>query len=159
MDCHTGDHHYIESGLDNIHLEGIEHWQCKCGETAVGIPAIPKLHSLIGEHLILKKDMLTGKEIRFLRKNMGYKAKRLAGLLGVDKATVSRWENNKRPPDPTTERLIRLLYAFSKALPQKTISKIVDGFPQISRKQEPASLFKIPSWRKDQKGSQGSCAK
>ncbi|MFP4381979.1 MAG: type II TA system antitoxin MqsA family protein, partial [Candidatus Sumerlaeia bacterium] len=102
--CKKGDlisnreeYHYTESGLDNIYLENIEVSRCSaCHEEIVSIPAMPELNSLIGLILIKKKSPLNGKEIRYLRKNIGLKANEVAELMGVDTSTFSRWESGKQ---------------------------------------------------------------
>jgi len=57
--------------------------------------------------------------MRFLRKNMGMKAIELAKFLGVDKATVSRWENEKDKHSDIIDRYIRLLYATRMNMPDE----------------------------------------
>ena len=75
------------------------------------IPGAPELHDMIARTLLKQKNQLSGREIRFLRKHMGLKAKDFAEYLGVNNVTVSRWERGEeRPPQPT-DRLIRLFYA------------------------------------------------
>lgn len=104
-------YHYTESGLDNTVLYGINQYKCKaCGENFVSIPRIEELHLLIGRELCCKKELLTGKEIRFLRKELRIKAKEMAKALGVNPSTISRWENDKEPIGETHDRLMRSLY-------------------------------------------------
>jgi transcriptional regulator with XRE-family HTH domain len=61
--------------------------------------------------LLYKEGPLAGEEIRFFRKKMRFKAIDLAVLLGVHKVTVSRWENNKEKIGPSSDRLLRYIYA------------------------------------------------
>ncbi|MCP4346930.1 MAG: YgiT-type zinc finger protein [Desulfobacterales bacterium] len=42
MVCKRTIHHYTESGLDNVFLDGVEVCQCSCSEKIVSIPAIPE---------------------------------------------------------------------------------------------------------------------
>lgn len=111
QDTFTGDYRYLESGLDNVIIRNIEIFQCSCGEHSAFIPKIMEIHKAIAKCLIEQTRPLSGREIRFLRKNMGMKALILARFLGVDKATVSRWENDKDNHSDTVDRYIRLLYA------------------------------------------------
>ena len=55
-------------------------------------------------------------EIRFLRKNLHLKINEFAQLLGVDRVTVSRWENEHEKPSRSADRLIRLTYAVESKL-------------------------------------------
>lgn len=141
MTRRLGEHLYIESGLDNVRLSDVELWSCECGATAVGIPAVPELHTMIGQHLLRKPALLSGAEIRFLRKNMGYSSKGFAELLGIDKATVSRWENDKQAPDRPTDRLIRLVYASNKGI---ALHHLLEHFPGISGDQAASPEFCLP---------------
>jgi len=104
-------YHYTESGLDNVVLFGINQYKCKaCSETFVSIPMMEELHLLLGRELCCKKDLLTGKEVKFIRKELHMKAKEMAQALGVTASTVSRWENDKEPIGETHDRLLRSFY-------------------------------------------------
>lgn len=104
------DYRYIESGLSNVILKNIPVYKCPCGNEMPEIRAIERIHQKIAEDLFRKPALLTGEEIRFLRKEMGLKAVELANILGVSKVTVSRWENQTKPIGVVSDRLIRLLY-------------------------------------------------
>ena len=80
-----------------------------CGQE-VG-SAVPPLESLISAVAIaraLNPWKLNGSEIRFLRKAAGWRAKHVATQLGVDKSTMSRWENDKEQMGNGAERHLRL---------------------------------------------------
>ena len=53
-------------------------------------------------------------EIRFLRKNMGLTGKRLSEVMGVDNATISRWERDFQQPAKAHDHFIRLLHITEK---------------------------------------------
>jgi transcriptional regulator with XRE-family HTH domain len=87
---------YQMSGLDNVFLAGIDVRQCgKCAARVPVIPKIEQLHTAIAKYLVFKKELLSGKEIRFLRKNAGIPAKEFSTLIEVDPAHLSRVENGK----------------------------------------------------------------
>lgn len=89
-------YHYEMSGLDNVFLAGIEVGRCgKCDARVPVIPKIEQLHKAIAKYLVFKKDLLSGKEIRFLRKNAGLAAHQFAALLGLNPSHLSRVENGK----------------------------------------------------------------
>ena len=101
---------YDESGLRGVILVGIPVRKCsQCGEETVGIPRISELHRLIALTLVRKASGLTGTELRFLRKHLGYSGADLAQRLDVTPEHLSRWENNAAPLSAMAERLIRLM--------------------------------------------------
>ncbi len=141
----TGKYRYTESGLDNVYLLGVEIYKCHCGETAVSIPAIMELHKIIGTALIKKDRPLTGKEIRFLRKNIGMSAKGFAEVLGIDRSTLSRWENDNQVLSATNDRLIRLAYSNFRGIAQSEIKQLMkDKFKEIKPGKKGPAEFTIP---------------
>jgi putative zinc finger/helix-turn-helix YgiT family protein len=139
-----GIHHYKECGLNNILLEGVEMCTCSCGEKIVNIPAMPNLHNVIGLDIIKKKALLNGKEVRFLRKNMGMAAKKLAEIIGVDNATISRWESDDQRISRSNDRFIRLVYSEIKGHPTEEIKHLVEAFGEIKNKKVETPSYKIP---------------
>ncbi len=118
-------HHFLESGLDNVHLTNVEIGTCaNCGEKIVSIPHSTELMKLIGESVLLKPTNLNGAEIRFLRKNLHMKINDFAQLLGVDRVTVSRWENGHEKPSRSVDRLVRLTYAVEANIPEPTMEQL-----------------------------------
>jgi putative zinc finger/helix-turn-helix YgiT family protein len=117
---------YKESGLNNVVLENISVYRCECGEYLASIPAIIGLNSIIALNLIKKKTFLKGEEIKYLRKNAGLNAKLFAEYIGVDKSTLSRWENNKQSIDKSNDRLIRFVYANIKGVSPEEIKNLLD---------------------------------
>lgn len=110
----TRPYHYTESGLKNVLLDGIMMYYCPaCEMEFPEIPNVEGLHAKIAELLVSKSNTLTGREFRFLRKEMRMKAKDLATVLGVTPTTVSRWETGEERVGVANDRLIRSLYLFS----------------------------------------------
>jgi putative zinc finger/helix-turn-helix YgiT family protein len=104
-------YHYTESGLDNIYLDSIDLIACKtCDDESPVIPRILELHAAIGRALALQPAPLRGEDVRFLRKQLGLRAKQWAGLLKVSFQTLSRWENNEQKIGPQSDALFRLMY-------------------------------------------------
>lgn len=103
-------YHYTECGLDNVYLvNGFTPKDTPRGKT-VSIADIDGLHRAIGRHLITERKRLTGKEIRFLRHELGLSQAALAALLGSDEQTVARWEKGRNKPSRAAEAVLRLLY-------------------------------------------------
>ncbi|MEA3428750.1 MAG: helix-turn-helix domain-containing protein [Thermodesulfobacteriota bacterium] len=106
---------------------------------------VPQLNSLIGLNLIKKKSLLSGKEINFLRKNMGLTATKLSLYIGVDNATISRWENGTQNISKPHDYLLRLVYSSIKSIPAEKIKHLIEkDFKEIKPKQKKISKYKIP---------------
>jgi putative zinc finger/helix-turn-helix YgiT family protein len=102
---------YTFSGLKNVLLCGIDVRICtSCKAESPIIPAVGELHRIIADTLSRKPAPLAGEEVRFLRKNIGIPAKKLAALLGMAPETLSRVENGKTRGLPVAqEHLVRLM--------------------------------------------------
>lgn len=151
MECNQESYHYIESGLENIYLDGIDGFRCSCGEEIINIPAMPELHYLIALELIKKKSLLGNREIRFLRKNMGLTGIILSKYIGVDNATLSRWENNVQTIDKSHDRLLRLIYSNIKGISPDEIKHLIqEDFAYIKPEKIEMPVFTIPreNWSK-----------
>lgn len=103
-------HKYKECGLDNVILHGVKESRCEdCGEIYRSFGDVEKLHQLIAFHLVRKADLLTGKEVRFLRKYLGYSGSVFSKLVGYEVEHLSRIENGKAAVQETFDRLVRAL--------------------------------------------------
>ena len=101
---------YTESGLPNVVLHGVTRLECPNGHGgAVSIPRLAGLARVLARAVASGPARLGGAEIRFLRKYLGWSGVDFARTMGVDPATVSRWENDKEPMGPVAERLLRLM--------------------------------------------------
>lgn len=106
-------YHYVECGLDNVRLRnGFVVKQTPYGE-AVAIHDVEGLHLAIGVMLAEKAGKLTGKEFRFLRKELGLSQENLAGILGNTDQAIAKWEKTGKIP-LASERLLRGLYLEAK---------------------------------------------
>ena len=104
-------HDYSSCGLP-ITLMGVKVARCSsCGEHEVALPRIEELHRLIARTVIRKRGGLSGSEVRFLRKWLGWSGKDFAEVMGVTPETVSRWESGSLRIGPQAERLLRVLVA------------------------------------------------
>src|SRR5262245_6161626 len=82
---------YDASGLPGITLENVEVRRCPvCGEYEVVIPRLEELHALIASTIIQKPARLTGNEVRYLRKFLGWSGADFARMMGAQPETVSR---------------------------------------------------------------------
>jgi len=112
MALHIGQRHrYKECGLDNVYLVNIQTLKCKdCGVTEIVIPRLKLLHATLARAIALSPNVLSGTEIRFLRKQLKLKAKEFAVFLHVDASTLSRWENGDQEPGSQSDSLVRYVF-------------------------------------------------
>jgi putative zinc finger/helix-turn-helix YgiT family protein len=105
-------HPYKECGLPNVVLMGVDIRRCTfCNAVEVLLPRVTELHRVIAMAVIRKPARLSGAEVRFLRKYLGWGADDFAKYIAVDVATISRWENEKEPIGTSSDRVLRLLVA------------------------------------------------
>lgn len=114
-----GAYHYTECGLDNVFIEGMNVVSDHAGEDTLQIHAIGLLHSVIAEGIVMLPSKMSGKELRFLRTEMGLTQEKLADVLKVTLLTISRWEREETPIKDTAEMLIRLMAVEHLELPVK----------------------------------------
>jgi putative zinc finger/helix-turn-helix YgiT family protein len=100
---------YKLSGLPNVFLKGVLQGTCpQCGAVSVSIPRPQQLSRVIRDVLIKKSGMLTGAEIRYLRKSIGFDQQQMADMLKVSRETISRMESDSVEPSDKMDLTIRL---------------------------------------------------
>jgi putative zinc finger/helix-turn-helix YgiT family protein len=129
---------YAESGLPNVVLVGIEVRRCpKCGEEAISIPRIEELHKTLAMALIHERARLASYEIRFLRKWLGLSGVDFARRMGVNQATVSRWESTEKPQPmgPIADRLLRMLVVHGQPIAEypDLLAELDDTLEHVDR--------------------------
>lgn len=102
---------YPDCGLDDVYLlNGYEVTKTSHG-TGLAVNDTDGLRAAIARSLATRKKILSGKEVRFLRKEMDLTQSELGRLVGLDAQSVARWEKEqvcakKRP----AELLLRVIY-------------------------------------------------
>ena len=103
-------YHFVGSGLPNVYLVGVEYEvDRETQEQRASIPRLPDLLTWIAVSLLSKEALLTGDELRFLRKRVGKSSKDFAHLLDVSSEQYSRMENGAVRITPSNDKLARLL--------------------------------------------------
>jgi len=126
------DYNYAEVGLKNVYLKGVEILRCEeCGEEAVRIPRLNDLMRAIATAVVFRPGRLSGEEVRFLRKHLGMSAERFGEVLGVDKTTISKWENDVDPIGPQSDRLIRITALALGDGMQGKVKQLLDALAEI----------------------------
>lgn len=101
------DFHYTMCGLDNIYLtNGYKIEETEYGQGVV-IQDIDGLHKAICRTLINKENRLTGKEFRFLRKEIHLSQHAISKIIGMDEQTVARIEKEETKATVPYEATIR----------------------------------------------------
>lgn len=118
---------YTECGLDNVIVDGVQFVSDDDGEQVVCIPNINELHKAIAQGILLQKSSMSGRELRFLRTEMGMTQAEVAVLVHREPLAVSRWERSECPLDNNAEALIRL-YAIEALKLDKPAVKDVIGW-------------------------------
>ena len=109
----AGHYHFVESGLANVHLLNVGLEKCRsCGEEILSISNPNGLMDAIAEAVILKPGLLTGAEIRFLRKRLHLRIVDFAHMLGIERGSLSRIENGKSRHSGSIDRLVRSIHAL-----------------------------------------------
>lgn len=102
-------YHYTECGLDTVWIGGIQMLTDDDGDEVLTIHNINGLHRVIAEGIIGRDGAMDGKELRFLRTEMGLTQAELGKILQKEALTVGRWERGETPLDPNAETIIRLV--------------------------------------------------
>lgn len=124
--------------LPDTWLVGVEVYRCpSCGEEETVIPRIEELGRVLTWAVASRPGRLTGDEIRFLRKHLGWSGADFARSFSVDPATVSRWEAGKQQMDLRAEQLLRT--AATRLEPVKDHGEFV-VFLQKATQERPADL-------------------
>jgi DNA-binding transcriptional regulator YiaG len=126
-------HHYTESGLQNVFIEGLEIAIDDEGDEVVTIPAINELHRVIAYGIVSHKHGISGDELRFLRSEMGYTQNELAVLVHHDKQSIGRWERGEYEIDSSAEAIVRRLAI------EKLSLNIDSGIDELSRHSVPSA--------------------
>lgn len=114
----TGRWHYVECGLDNVFVNGIEIRTCSgCGKQSAVIPAVLQLHAVIAQALVLQPQRLRGAELKFLRQYLGLSREDLAQTMGTTTDEVTAWEREGNL-SVHLERFLRLLAIAGKPADQ-----------------------------------------
>jgi DNA-binding transcriptional regulator YiaG len=120
---------YTACGLDGIFLLNGFNIKSRGGQEFVQILDCETLHREIARHLVLTRKVLSGKEIRFIRVQMGHTQRELADSLGLTSQTVARWEKDQVPIPGAADRLLRILFMVS-LLDGEELHKLVSGLSE-----------------------------
>jgi DNA-binding transcriptional regulator YiaG len=98
---------YTDCGLDNVFIDGMDPCIDHGGDEVYSIPNPRGLHKAIAAGIVEHPKGMSGKELRFLRTEMGMTQTDLAKLVHRDAQTVARWEKGTTEIDSAVEALVR----------------------------------------------------
>lgn len=119
---------YTESGLDNVIIEGIDFLVDDAGEECISIPNVNGLHRAIAHGIVRKHSGMTGRELRFLRSEMGMTQAQLAAMVHREPLAISRWERGEHDIDSNAEALIRIAATERLRLPHDATVEEIAGW-------------------------------
>lgn len=100
---------YTECGLDNVYVHGLSPIIDDEGEEVFRINNINGLHKAIASSIAMQSAALSGKQLRFLRTEMGLTQAELGKMVHKEQLTVGRWEREETPIDTNADTIIRLV--------------------------------------------------
>ncbi len=135
--------HYTSCGLDNIYLK--DGYVISKDEEHYAIERLEELHDCIARTLIEGKHDLSGRELRFLRKELYLTQSQVAKMMGVDVQSVARWEKGKSK-NTIADRFVRTLY-LSMKYPQENqkIQMLLNSISDLDIKEHNQWLFEQDS--------------
>ena len=122
-----GSYHYTESGLDNVFLMNVPGLKCEECKTVLPDVRYPlQLHQVVADALVAKPFLLTGREIRFLRTQLGYSQANFAENIHRHPSVLNRVEREKEAVSEDLDRVVRMMYLKEKATPKRVYDAIDD---------------------------------
>lgn len=100
---------FAESGLDGLYLRNWPSLVCPKCEISCPVMSL-EISGIVGNCLLGKPIRFSGDEILFFRKDLGLKGIDFAEALGVERETVSKWENDSEQIDHKSDFAIRMMY-------------------------------------------------
>lgn len=119
-------YHYRLSGLDNVHLKGgVTEYICpKCGAKSVSIKNVNGLHKVIAGSIATTKRRLGGKELRFLREQIGFSAEELAKVVEYSEDHIRKIESDAHTPKATYEMFLRMAVLREMQAPEYDLREL-----------------------------------
>jgi DNA-binding transcriptional regulator YiaG len=134
------------SGLDDIWLASGYELDTIDDELVITVRDLDGLIEAIGRSLVERKKLLTGKEIRFLRNQMGFSQSKLAKLVGCDTQQIARYEKGQSKMHGAVDRILRMLYREHLEDPT-SIQEFLEGVDEMDGRMADKQVFADTSGR------------
>jgi len=141
--------HYTACGLDDVYLlNGYEIHKTDYGQ-GISVKHADDLHLEIGLALVKSKKGLTGKELRYLRKQMDITQSELGRLVGMSAQQVARWEKGISEIPGPADRLLRMLFAEYADKGDVEVRELLEFLDTLDDIGSPQHLFETTDdgWR------------
>ena len=125
------EYRYTECGLDNVIIDGLDPIVDDDGDIVHSIPRIAGLHRVIARVIVDHAKGISGKELRFLRTELGMTQAELAKMVHREHLTVGRWEHasakrrstyarsiSRSPEIPEPSLGVMTMYSFGACAPE-----------------------------------------
>jgi putative transcriptional regulator len=145
----TKPYHYTQCGLDDVYLmNGYVPHDTPYG-MGVSVQNVEQLHQAIADHLVNHRALLSGREIRFLRKQMDITQAELGTLLRCNQQTIARWEKGQTEINGAADAMIKLLY-LSARLGSVDAAKIIKELAELDDTPSGKQVYEetADGWRK-----------
>ena len=125
-------HRYAECGISNLVLKRVLVAECpQCGNTEFILPGLGPLHRAIARALVTSPGLLTGEQLRFLRKHAGLNAADFSSYLHITPTILQKWESGEENMSVETDGLIRLLIAILDSDIEASAHDVVEHLPRV----------------------------
>lgn len=103
---------------EKVAVRGIPHLHCpKCREVMLDVHEAWMLSDRAISEYRARHGLMSGLEIRMLRRRLGLTQAALARLLRLGGSTISRWESGRNVQSAALDILLRLIRDLPEALP------------------------------------------
>lgn len=127
----TEDHSLLS--LPEATMRDLTVYPCSgCGDSVVTIPDPDGMNRAVVRQIAKRPGRMTGGEIRFIRKAMGYDVHTFATALGVTTAQIKLYESDRARVGPTVDRLIRVLAVVFSSPKGEDTDPIQDDIVEIA---------------------------
>lgn len=116
--------HYTQCGLDDVYLLSGFELSEHDGEPWFSIKNMDGLHKAIALVLVRERATFSGKDVRFLRKQMKLTQEELGELIGVGDQMVARYEKGESNIPPAPAMLLRMRYLASVTDDHETVKEL-----------------------------------
>lgn len=153
--------HYTQCGVDDVYLlSGFKLEKTAYGET-FSIKNMEGLHEAIALWLITERETFSGKEVRFLRKQMKLTQEQLGDMIEIGGQMVARYEKDISTMPDAPAMLLRMNFLASILPDNETLKDLKQKIAEIKshiKAQKAESARQKPLYLKTVRGTEWKVA-